>query len=410
MKKEDIDSIIAEIDNENRLFKNKAALDIQLTPKNIVGRNKQARQLLKFLASYKQGYVSPFISVYGRSGSGKSTLVKFICESLGGISHCFVNLRNVKTIFGCANLILSELGGQNLKSAQGLNMAIEQIGESIVSKLTEQNKNTLVLILDEFDVIFSDVRNKPSDFVYKLMVLEEKLKQRNYQICIIGISNNVVSEYELDDRVRSRIGNAEVFFPSYGMGETLEILRERANEAFSEKIDDSVLQYCATLSSQEQGDARRAIDLLRVGAEIASTQWLSLKKSHIDAASEKLQNDRTKEILLNSSIQFKAVCGTLAALTFYDEDPWHNTSEIYDHYKLTVEKNLKVLSYRRVSEILVDIKNTGLASSQTRSNGRYGFGTQYCLLVPPQMVGPLISEEWWEKVESRKESLEQLDT
>ena len=62
----------------------------------------------------------PFVSVYGRSGSGKFTVVKFVCENLDdeNISYVFVNLRKARTVFGCANLILSELGQPSLKSAQ----------------------------------------------------------------------------------------------------------------------------------------------------------------------------------------------------------------------------------------------------------------------------------------------------
>ena len=94
------------------------------------------------MLGYKQGLVLPFVSIFGRSGSGKSTVVKFVCENLDDedISHAFINLRKAKTVFGCANLILAELGEASLKSAQGMNLAIEKISDAIELLLKKEEK------------------------------------------------------------------------------------------------------------------------------------------------------------------------------------------------------------------------------------------------------------------------------
>src|ERR687893_2680354 len=131
--KQDLKRIYAEVEKENLLFASKTFLDNLTLPSQIIGREKKAKELVRFLLGYKQGLVVPFVSVYGRSGSGKSTLVKFICENLddeNNISHTFVNLRKARTVFGCANVILTELGQPSLKSAQGINIAIEHISNT----------------------------------------------------------------------------------------------------------------------------------------------------------------------------------------------------------------------------------------------------------------------------------------
>src|SRR5918998_1990021 len=276
--KQDLKRISAEVEKENLLFANKNFLDNLTLPSQIIGREKNAKELVRFLLGYKQGLVVPFVSVYGRSGSGKSTVVKFVCENLDDdISYAFVNLRKAKTVFGCANLILAELGQPSLKSAQGINTAIEHISNAIEQRLSSSNnkKNNngnaklFVLVLDEFDVLLYDKRGKPSDFIYKLLVMEEKLREKGYLVCIVAISNNVMSDYEIEDRVRSRIGTSEVFFEPYAQQAVLAILKDRATRAFSGSVDSDILQYCADQSSQEHGDARRAIDLLRVAGDIA---------------------------------------------------------------------------------------------------------------------------------------------
>src|SRR5918997_2381813 len=248
--KQDLKRIYAEVEKENLLFASKTFLDNLTLPSQIIGREKKAKELVRFLLGYKQGLVVPFVSVYGRSGSGKSTIVKFVCENLDeDISYAFVNLRKARTVFGCANLILTELGLPSVKSAQGINTAIEQISNAIEQRLSKNKKkknnnsgnNTtaklFVLVLDEFDVLLYDKRGKPSDFIYKLLVMEEKLREKGYLMCIVAISNNVMSDHEIDDRVRSRIGTSEVFFEPYTQRAVLAILRDRAEKAFSQPVD-----------------------------------------------------------------------------------------------------------------------------------------------------------------------------
>src|SRR5918997_4233547 len=234
--KQELKRISAEVEKENELFANKTFLDNLTLPSQIIGREKRAEELVRFLLGYKQGLVVPFVSVYGRSGSGKSTIVKFVCENLDeDISYAFVNLRKARTVFGCANLILAELGQPSVKRAQGINTAIEHISNAIEQRLSSNNKKNnngnaklFVLVLDEFDVLLYDKRGKPSDFIYKLLVMEEKLREEGYLVCIVAISNNVMSDYEIDDRVRSRIGSSEVFFEPYTQQAVLAILKDRA--------------------------------------------------------------------------------------------------------------------------------------------------------------------------------------
>lgn len=402
MNKQDIGKMISKVSKENSLFAKKAALDSLFFPQKILGRQKQAEQLVRYLLGYKQGYVVPYVSVYGRSGSGKSVVVKFVCDNIDDISYRFVNLRQAKTVFGAANLILAELGILALKSAQGINLAIDAIGKEIESVLQQEKKKLFVLVLDELDVIFYDKRGNPSDFVYKLIVLEEKLREKGLLLCIIGISNNVLSEYGLDDRVRSRIGSSEIFFEPYSKSDVLEILKERAKEALVKKPDNKIIEYCAELSSGEHGDARRAIDLLRVSAEIAGSKGEDIANLHVELASQELQKDRISQTLSSASYHLRIVCLALARITFLSDQDWHATSVLYKQYERIISDTVKPLSYRRISELLTELENTGLVISQTGSKGRHGYGTQYKLAVSPEMVGDTIDGKFWAMIVKTK--------
>jgi archaeal cell division control protein 6 len=199
------------------------------------------------------------------------------------------------------------------------------------------------------------------------------------------ISNNALYDYELDDRVRSRIGSSEVFFEPYKKGDVSKILHARAKDAFTIKIDDSILEHCA--SSLGHGDARRAIDLLRVAAQIASIQGEMISKKHVNLAQDELQKDRIEKVISSASFHSRSVCGALARITFLTDSEWHSTSSIFKQYSEILSKDEKILSYRRISELLVELENTGLVKSQTVSKGRHGYGTQYKLAVSSDMIG-----------------------
>lgn len=399
-----LDKIINKVNQEKKEFAKKSAFDTSILPSKIVSRTTEVEQIVRYLWGYKDGHVVPLVSIFGRSGTGKSTLVKFVCKYIPEIKLCFVNLRKAKTVFGGANLILNALDHPSLKSAQGMNQAMETIQQEILNSFNQKTK-LFVLALDEFDVLFYDKRGNPSDFVYKLVEMQIELKEKGYLSMIFTISNNVLSDYDLDDRIRSRIGNSEIFFKPYSKEDTLKILKQRAKDAFQKEIDDKVLEYCANLSFLEHGDARRAIDLLRVASEIAFQEKKEINTNHVDLASEKIQKDRVHDVLKTLSHHSRVACMVLAQKTYGLEKDWHSTSSLYETYKKIIGK--KPVSYRRFSELLKDLENTGLFESHTSSKGQKGYSSEFKLVVGPEIVGTTIDEEWWnENVVKKKKSLD----
>ncbi|MBI3640301.1 MAG: AAA family ATPase [Thaumarchaeota archaeon] len=403
MDAQELEKIIHKVESKEKFFKKKSLLDTLSYPDKILGREKQTEELVTYLLGYKTGLVVPLISIYGRTGSGKSTIVKFVCDNLKDVSYCFVNLRKARTIFGFMNLILGELGQPNLKNANGITLLLENIEKTIESKVKSENKKLFVLALDEFDMLFYDKRGKPSDFIYKLLLLEDNLKAKGVLMCIVCISNNVLSEYDLEDRVRSRIGSSEIFFEPYSQKDVKEILQQRASEALDDKIEkDYVLDYCAEKSSLGHGDARRAIDLLRVAAEIAAINGKKITLEDIDLADDKLQQDRIDVILHSASYHLKVTCFAIARLAYLTGEEWLSTFVLYHQYTKLLSKNIKPLTYRRISELLTELENTGLVKSHTMSKGRQGYGTEYKLTFQPSSIGMRCFPELWFAIAKEK--------
>lgn len=396
-----IKSIRKSLEKQNSVFLEKKYLDSLYLPSKIIGRKEQAVQLIRHIESLRQGLMVPVISVYGRSGSGKSTVLRFVCQNFDDvISFSFVNLRKSKTLFGCVNSVLSELGSEPLKSAEGLNKAVEKIGLKIEEILRSEKKQFFVLVLDEYDVIFSDKRGKPSDFMYKLLTLEENLREKNLWLCIITISNNALADYNLDDRVKSRIGNTEVFFSPYGTEDVFAILEDRTQKAFLTKPSDEVLQYCSKICSENCGDARRALDLLRLAGEISNGTILA--KEDVDKANDELQKDRISTLVSSASYHQRVLLAAICSNLFNSKVGWTATSLIYDEYKKILAKDHMPLSYRRSVDLLIEIENSGLVVSRTLSRGRHGYGTEYRLVMSPELVGPKIDKKWWSSIVESK--------
>jgi len=371
---------------EEEIFSDKSYFDSLIFPSQIVGREKEAQRVMKYLLGFKKGFVVPLISVYGRSGSGKSSVLRFICKNFKEISFCFVNLREAKTIFGATNLILKELHEKPAANTGGIGDAFYGIENGIRLKLRQERKNIFVLVLDEIDVIFNDKRGNPSDFIYKLIILEETLRNDGKLFSIISISNNIFRNFDLDDRVKSRIGSNEIFFKPYSKEEVIDILDHITKKGLSVSVDRKVINRIAVLSSVEHGDARRAVDLLRKSAEISSSLSEKLSISHVERSAFEIEKDTIQEFLSSAPFHSRILCTQIGVVSFVTGRQWHSTSNLYKFYAKELKGKSKLLSYRRVSELLREIKQAGFLTSSTASSGRHGYGTQYRLTIAPELI------------------------
>ena len=408
MNNYDLNKIIKQVKIENQAFKDKsklASLSNEI-PTNMVGRRKESTSLVRYLMSFENDMIVPLVSVFGRSGSGKSSLVKFVCKNIPDIDYCSCNLRKAKTLFGCVNLILGELGHEPIKNASGMNKAMETIKESIRDRYFDSGKKLFVLVLDEFDVIFYDRRGNPSNFVYGLIEMQSDLAEENIPMTIVTISNNVIGDYQFDDRVLSRIGSSEVFFRPFSQEDIIQILTERATEAIETAVDIQVLEYIAAVCSQTHGDIRRAIELLRVTAEIGATKNKPITIELVKSAKSQLEKDRLKETVNELSQNSKMICLSIAALTEETGKEWHATRHIVERYREFLPRGNTSIEYRQISNLLADLHNTGVVSSSTTSEGRNGYTSKYMINFIPEEIARILDEEIWQQVILKKKQME----
>jgi cell division control protein 6 len=192
----------------------------------------------------------------------------------------------------------------------------------------------------------------------------------------------------LDSRVKSSLGEEEIVFPPYNALELRDILDKRANLAFEENIvETGVLEKCAAYAAREHGDARRALDLLRVAAEVAERDGeVSITSNHIDRAEEKIEKNRVLEIVQTQPKQSQAVLLAILEL-IGGSDKKIETGEVFEKYR-EICKNigLNILTQRRISDLISELDMLGLINAKVISKGRYGRTREIYITIPEGLL------------------------
>jgi cell division control protein 6 len=221
--------------------------------------------------------------------------------------------------------------------------------------------------------------------LYNLVRANSELKKS--QISIIGISNDLIFADNLDPRIKSSLSEEEVIFPPYNAIQIQSILKERSSIAFKEGVlQQGVIEKCAAYAAREHGDARRALELLRVAAEIAErNNEEKVNISHIDGAEDKIERDRVQDIVMTQPKQHQAALYSIIKTNESNKKIF--TGEAYEFYKpLCARIGLRPLTQRRVSDIVAEFDMLGIINASIISKGRYGRTREITLAIPSHNI------------------------
>ncbi len=378
----------------NSLFKNKGVLQVKYTPESIPHRDKQIEQVASILSSLLRGERPSNLFLYGQTGTGKTLSVQYVrdelikkAEELGveiRIEYLNCKLKKVAdTEYRILAALIELLGGTIPSTGLPTNQVFSKFIELIDAK-----KQVVVLIFDEID---QAVKKLSDSFLYSLTRLNSELSQA--QISLIGISNDVTFLENIDPRVRSSLGEEEFVFPPYNALQLQDILSERCKLAFKDGVvSEGVIGKCAAYAAREHGDARRALDLLRIAGELSEREGKeSVDVHYIDIANEKMERDKILDIVEAEPKQFKMVLYSVLNMTL--ENKKEKTAErfftgdVYNYYThICAKTKTEALTQRRVSDILAEIDMLGLINAKVVSKGRHGRTKEIRLSVPNNLV------------------------
>lgn len=377
--------------NKNNLFKDKFVLQTNYTPETIPHRDKEIEQIASILAPCLKGDRTSNLFVYGKTGTGKTLSVHFVknellkrAKSNGNgnflqIEYLNCKLRKVAdTEYRILAELIKKLGGE--VPATGL--PTDQVYNKFID-LIEKEKKLLILILDEVD---QAVKKISDNFLYNLTRLNSELSKT--QISIIGISNDLRFLENLDPRVRSSLSEEEIVFAPYNALQLKDILKTRADRAFnSGVISEGVIEKCAAFAAREHGDARRALDLLRVAGELAERQGdKKIKLRHIDLANSKIERDKILDVIETEPKQFQLV---LLAILNLSENKSERifTGEVYRVYQEICRKtSTEILTQRRVSSVISEFDMLGIINASNISRGTYGKTREIKSQIPQEIL------------------------
>lgn len=332
--------------------------------------------------------------LYGKTGTGKTAVAKFVlsrleqkAQELGGpLRSAYVNCRLAGTNYRVLAELCRAVGAEVPFTGIAVGELLDRFREAL------SNGNTLLLVvLDEIDAL---VRRQEDDILlYELTRINETL--RRSWVAVIGVSNDLHFKEFLDPRVLSSLSEEEVVFRPYLADELYDILSDRVKAAFRPgTMHNATLRLCAALAAGEHGDARRALDLLRVAGELAEREGVStVTEEHVKLAQQKIEEDRVSEVLRSLPVHSKLLVTAVHSLSIKLSDG-AVTGDIFEVYnELCSEAGIEPLTQRRVSTLVSELDVLGILNARVVSFGRYGRTKRIRLAASRKAIIEVFSED-----------------
>jgi archaeal cell division control protein 6 len=391
-----LDNIFEKAATGKTLIKNRRTLAIDYVPEKLSFRDEETKTIAQSLSVVLKRARPSNLLLFGKPGTGKTAVAKNVIERLHkkakelGIEIIvpFVNTKTANTAYKVLYEIAEDMGINKGEKKLHVHFTGLSMGEATdrILDFIQRKKFYVILVFDEIDSL---VDKNGDDILYNFTRANERISEAGF-ISLIGISNSLTFKDKLDPRVRSSLSEEEMVFNPYTIEQLRKILADRAKLAFNDDaISSAAINLCAAMAGKENGDARKAIDLLRVAAEIAERERMSkVEEKHIRLAQEKIEKDTNYEVIKNSTTHTKIVI--LAIMKSKNG----NTGEVYEFYSsLCKHSEQEPLTQRRITQIISELDQLGLVTSNVVSQGRYGRSQRIKIAVPSLTIKEALKDD-----------------
>lgn len=383
-----VDKLLDDATNGRSILKKRDVLHFTFIPEVILHRDNELAKITQALLPILKKSRPSNLLVYGKPGTGKTLVVKTILSKIQKrveksdfpIKLVYTNAKDETTLYGLLVSFGRQLGLKTQKELPTTGLSISGVFNRLLDVI-QKNTTNAVFVIDEIDYLAELISKTGKDILYNLTRANERLKTGS--LTLIGISNDLTFKERLDPRVLSSLSEEEIVFTNYTMEQIKEILSDRIKTAFIQgTVEPAAVNLCAAMAGQEHGDARRAIDLLRVAGELAEReQSETVKEDHIRRASQKMEEDKETTVLNSYPLHEKLLI--IAVMRAKGS----STGEIYQAYKgLCKTIRQKEITQRRVTQILGDIELSGLITGKIIHQGMHGRTKKYNLTIQPDVI------------------------
>jgi cell division control protein 6 len=386
MKHSNLTTYFEKYITKDSLFLNKEALQSSYLPDTLLHRDEEINQIASILAPCLKLEKPSNIFIYGKTGTGKTACIQYITSQIKSLAQSkniplrifYVNCK-LRKVADTEYRLMAHLSRELGKEIPPTGLPTEEIYKLFFNTIDNQ-KQQVIIVLDELDQI---VKKTGDELLYNMTRINSELK--NAQLSIIGISNDITFTDNLDPRIKSSLSEEEILFPPYNALQLQNILRKRAQVAFKRGcLARGVIEKCAAYAARGHGDARRALELLRVAGEIAERgNKPAVAIKHLDEAQEKIERDKVTDIILTQPKQYHLV---LYSLLQMKNKKGISTGDVYEAYtKLCSLTSQRPLTTRRISDIIAELDMFGIVNARVVSKGRYGRTKEITLSIPPSL-------------------------
>ena len=346
-----IEDMLLEFDEQQGLIRDRSLLDPNFVVKEdrIVGRDEQLQEITKMLRVALGDNRPPNLFLYGPSGTGKSLITKAVCHNISRICDSRdirfgtieVNCQDLDTL----GVAVYELAQQAADEA-GVEVHVPKHGVATKEKWDElyrivnANFDSVVFVLDELDMLIG--RRDKQDPAFSRLLYQLSRAGANDEldayISVVAISNDTKMMEAVGSRAVSSFTPEDVHFDDYDADQLKAILRRRQDAFHDDVVDDDVIPLAAAFAAQTHGDARKAIDLMRVAGELAEREGDSrVREEHVRAAQAKVEKNRVLEVVRGISTQKKLCLYATAAVASQSADGTARSTTGYRVYQYLTE-------------------------------------------------------------------------
>ncbi len=388
-----LDDVFDKCVSNTRIFKDREVLRHDYLPGRLPHREEQIRELGETVAPVLKGARSSNIFIYGNTGTGKTAVAKYVLSHLEAkakefnapVRFCYVNCRMAASEYRVFASLCQSTG----ITVPFTGLSVGEVFDRFRTSL-DASKIIFIIVLDEIDAL---IKSRGDGLLYELTRINETLARS--KVSVIGISNDLRMKEFLDPRVLSSLSEEELVFRPYDADELKNILSERAVLAFFDSaLSAGALALCAALAAAEHGDARRALDLLRVAGEVAERKGATgVVDEHVREAEKHIEHNRVVEGLKNLTLHSKLVVLSVYHLKLANVNS-AVTGDIYDVYsELCMELGVMALTQRRLCTLVNELDAMGLLNAKVVSMGRYGRTKKIRLELPRTLVKDVFAED-----------------
>lgn len=340
-------------------------------PEKIIDREDQKKKFkVLVMNSLENGSVFNPVLLYGKPGSGKTLLTLKKINSASGIELEKVNCRNHRTNYRVIKKVAESLGYSDQRRPY-----YEDYLDYVRSF-----ENSIVVILDEVDKLLLKEGN--DNLVVSLA--------RSNNIGLILISNHQNIQDLLSKNIQTMLGERwerAIKFPPYNRDDLLRILELYADkslntEAYTLEVLDSIARRVAMIS----GDARKAIEALRVSADLADEEGEPITEDLLDKslhASDKYTlKEKLEDLSPHGRLLLLAIAKIQKAAISSKKSPFSLTTlsttvdKIFEKYKETcLDYKIQPLKKWTLYKLLKSLERDGFITRSVKGRGK-GKGTE----------------------------------